>query len=1099
MADDRNVFERGWDWLTGDDEPQQGRPPARQDNRTFAQRFTDWWNAPKSPPKPYIDPRTGRAVTNAAPINPKTGRRTGAPAGMSTPEFFSNLWENTGLQRSMETAREFIKSIPNAPKEMVEGLMGMTAAYRGMVGSGLSDSQYYDLLLKPRTGDPMKDAYLEDQFEGMRPSRQQMRELRKQDQAAATALANQYSYRDPKTGALEFDVTGLVRDGTQDPTGTGVAILTAIRSGGTSLGRKALARSALKLPGTLEERALRRTGQLLNVTGKTAGAASWVANPIVPATVALARSAPVRAGITAARRTVSGRKPVYSAEFLKEWTPYKTQYEAYLRETEGMSKEQIESPQVQRQIYNEFQQGTGGRFADPFKPEISAAMRQNGMDPVQYGLPDRAQTLETTIYKKGGVSPAILREAEMKVGGADNVTFSAATGEPPSRLFGGNEKGARTTTESQMSGALSGQFAAPEGASIPTLQDVTDDFIRSNVERRNAAQADYNAAARNDGVYQDPNAFIGALDQQIADNLRARGIDPSELSTNSEGFGGANTVGASLRRNIGNHGAFVPPVQSLGLDGRMYTFIRSRDPAKAMDINEGNWVDPDGNGVNVTTRNILNSDPVAQRQIANPPPAPVNKLSLGNLEIERRNLNAAAEQAYQRAVKGNGDFREYNAITAMRDAIDDTAINMADSFTGDARAAIPRLQSARSNYRDWRTNGIDSPNPVVRQGAQAIESRTVFDPQTSQYKFSDAAGARQAVNNTFEGKLIGSGQNGIAPPRSIGEGANATNPAEVFTALQRSMSPQGRDTLTGYVRGQGYGAQGASPAELAQFDAAYRGNGIDLLSPEERDFFNINMRGRSYTDPTQIPQNDPFSFNPFSEVNRSKGIIAPLRNATVGAITGTTMGGGPVSGAIGGALGLWGGPSLQEFGKASNWARQQAGAPNYLPNVPDFTLPLATGVAVSQPPAAQVEQNVNTRGAEFFGAPQAGAPQAGTPAVPTPTGTVPAAPPRPKVYNRPSAEEGEEDINSKGAEFFGSPDDINRRGAEFFGTPQPQSTGGRAAYKSGGAVNDIEPLVRNLMNRAQQAKKMTNKDTEVLLNSHDDAIASALEVAQKAI
>lgn len=1092
MADDRNVFERGWDWLTGDDEPQrpparqQSRPPANQDNRTFAQRFSDWWNAPKTPPKPFIDPKTGKPLPTKGPVDPRTGRRTGAPAGsMGVTDYLANFWENSGIDRSMEAAREFIKSIPNTPREVGEGLMALTSAYRGLVGSGMSDRQYYDLLMKARTGDPMKDAYLDDDFGGKQPTAEQMRRIRQQDQAAAVGLANQYTYRDPKTGELKFDVTSQLREGAQDPAGTGVAILQAIRSGGTSLGRTALERSALHLPGTATERALRRSGQALNLVGKTAGAASWVANPLVPGTVALARSAPVRAGITAARRTVSGRKPVYSAEFLKEWNPYKKQYEDYLRETGGMSKEQIDSPEVQRQIYNEFQQGTGGRFADPFKPEISAAMRQNGMDPVQYGLPDRAKILETTIYKKGGVSPAILREAEMKVGGADNVTFSAATGEPPSRLFGGNEQNARAATEAQMSGALSGQFAAPQGASIPTLQDVTDDFIRSNVERRNAAQADYNAAARNDGVYQDPNAFIGALDQQIADNLRARGIDPRELSTNSEAFGSANTVSASLRRNISNHGSFVQPIQGLGADGRMYTYNRD----------SGGWFDPNGNPAAPGQTSFLNQTTDLQAQLASPTPTPVNKLSLGNLEIERRNLNAAAEQAYQRAVKGNGDFREYNAITAMRDAIDDTAINMADSFTGDARAAIPRLQSARSNYRDWRTNGIDSPNPVVRQGAQAIESRTVFDPQTSQYQFSDAAGARQAVNNTFEGKLIGSGQSGIAPPRSIGSGADATNPAEVFTALQRSMSPQGRDTLTGYVRGQGYGAQGASPAELAQFDAAYRGNGIELLSPEERDFFNINMRGRSYTDPTQIPQNDPFSFNPFSEVNRSKGITTPLRNAAVGALTGTTMGGGPVSGAIGGAFGLFGGPSLQEFGKASNWARQQAGAPNYLPNVPDFNLPLAAGVAATQPSPEQVEDQMNKRGAQVFGAPQQPAAQGMQPPAPAPTPT-PVAAPKPRVFNRPAADEG---LDARGAEFFGSQDDINRRGAEFFGSFEPRKAGGRAAYKSGGAVTDIEPLVRKLMNRAAQAKKMTNKDTEVLLNSHDDAIASALEVAQKSI
>lgn len=1084
MADDRNVFERGWDWLTGDDEPKQGGgAQPKQEEKGIIDRISDWWNAPKTPPKPYINPRTGKAVTNVAPINPRTGRRTGAPAGISTAEFFSNLWENAGLSQSLEAAREFVKSIPDAPKEMIEGLMGLSAAYRGMVGRGMSDDQYYDFMMSASSGDPMADA-LARSFQRSRPSREQIRTLRKQDQAAATALANQYSYRDPKTGELEFDVTGLVRDATQDPAGTGVAVLTAVRSGGTTLGRKALERSATQLPGTLTERALRTTGNVLNATGKAAGAASWVANPLVPGTVAIARSAPVRGAVASVKQTVTGRQPVYSDEFRKEWDPYKKQYEAYLRETVGLSDDQIKSPEVQNQIYGEFQNGTGGRFADPFRPEISAAMVENGMDPRQFGAPDRAQVLETTIYQKKGLTPDVLREAEMRIGGARDVTFSAATGQPPSRLFGGNEASARATTEGQMSGALSGRFAAPEGASVPTLQDVTDDFIRSNVERRNAAQADYNAAARNDGIYQDPNAFVSAMDQQIAQNMLARGIDPTELASNANAFGAANTVAASLRRNIANHAAYVPPVQSLGLDGRMYTYNRQRNV----------WTDDAGNVPNNMTQQILNSDPEAQRQIANPPPAPVNKLSLGNIEIERRNLNAAAERAYQRAVSGNGDFREYNAIVAMRDAIDDTAINMADTFTGDARSAIPRLQSARANYRDWRTNGIDSANPVVRQAAQAIDSRTVFDPQTSQYQFSDAAGARQAVNSTLEGKLIGSGQRGIIPPRSIGEGANATNPAEVFTALQRSMSPEGQGTLTGYVRGQGYGAPGASREALEQFDAAYRGSGIDLLTPEERDFFNVNLRGRSYTDPNLIPQDDPFSWNPFSETNRSKGITTPIKNAAIGAITGTTMGGGPVSGAVGGVLGLFGGPSLQEFGKASNWARQQAGAPNYMANIPDFSLPLATGVAVAQPPTTQVEENVNAQGAQFFGAPQAGTP-AVTPGAPPAAVTAP----KPRMFNRPSVNEGVEDINSRGAEFFGSQGDINRRGAEFFGAAEPRYAGGRAAYKSGGAVNDIEPLVRNLMNRAQQAKKMTNKDTEALLNSHDDAIASALEVAQKAI
>lgn len=63
-----------------------------------------------------------------------------------------------------------------------------------------------------------------------------------------------------------------------------------------------------------------------------------------------------------------------------------------------------------------------------------------------------------------------------------------------------------------------------------------------------------------------------------------------------------------------------------------------------------------------------------------------------------------------------------------------------------------------------------------------------------------------------------------------------------------------------------------------------------------------------------------------------------------------------------------------------------------------------------------------------------------------------------------------------------------------------QWRGGRTAYKKGGKVEaDIEPLIQALMNKAKKAKKVSNKATEPLLNAHDDAIASALATAQKAI
>lgn len=65
--------------------------------------------------------------------------------------------------------------------------------------------------------------------------------------------------------------------------------------------------------------------------------------------------------------------------------------------------------------------------------------------------------------------------------------------------------------------------------------------------------------------------------------------------------------------------------------------------------------------------------------------------------------------------------------------------------------------------------------------------------------------------------------------------------------------------------------------------------------------------------------------------------------------------------------------------------------------------------------------------------------------------------------------------------------------------PKTQARGGRAAYRAGGKVGGIEPLIQALMNKAKMAKKVSNKATEPLLNQHDNAIANALAVAQKAI
>jgi hypothetical protein len=543
---------------------------------------------------------------------------------------------NLGIDNWAQAARGFVRGIANMPRDIPEGLIGMMSAYRGWIGNGLTDSQYYDMLMTPRTGDPMKDEYLREQFEKLpRPSPAQIRNIRQSDAQAATAVANTFSYRD-KSGNLRFDTDGLLRTAAQDPAGTGVAILETVRSGGAGAAKKLTKIAQAATPGSRTATVATALKKAAEATSKGAGAAAWVANPLVPGTSAVLRSAPVRGAMTAAVSAVRGRQSIYRPEFLKEWTPFKEQAEAQLR-AGGATDEMLASPEAQQRIFDMFNQQTNGRFADPFNPDVSAAMRDQGINPEQYASPHLGTVIEDTVNKKRGVTPAIINEGALRAAGAQNVTRSAATGEAPGRLFANQEGAARSQTEQQMGEAFSGRFAPPQGSMQPTINDVAGDLIDTNIQRRNSFQQSYANAASNDGVYNDPNAFLSNLDQEAEILMRQRGLDPSELSTNPDVFRNANRATQGLRQNISNHGSSVPAVQQVGIDGQMYTYNRQHNV----------WLDPANQPARPAMQQILNSDPVSQRAINAPPPAPTNRLSLENIEIERRRLNTEAERAYQ--------------------------------------------------------------------------------------------------------------------------------------------------------------------------------------------------------------------------------------------------------------------------------------------------------------------------------------------------------------------------------------------------------------------------------------------------------------------
>jgi hypothetical protein len=79
------------------------------------------------------------------------------------------------------------------------------------------------------------------------------------------------------------------------------------------------------------------------------------------------------------------------------------------------------------------------------------------------------------------------------------------------------------------------------------------------------------------------------------------------------------------------------------------------------------------------------------------------------------------------------------------------------------------------------------------------------------------------------------------------------------------------------------------------------------------------------------------------------------------------------------------------------------------------------------------------------------------------------------------------------------PDETQNYILEIFGRPASRA-GGRIARATGGKIGgSVEGLLNKLMIATEDAKKRSNSKTEDLLEVHDDHIAKALEVADKAI
>lgn len=244
--------------------------------------------------------------------------------------------------------------------------------------------------------------------------------------------------------------------------------------------------------------------------------------------------------------------------------------------------------------------------------------------------------------------------------------------------------------------------------------------------------------------------------------------------------------------------------------------------------------------------------------------------------------------------------------------------------------------------------------------------------------------------------------------------------------------------------------------------------GQNLYAPDEAAAINLGAEGRRILDakPPSAVQNASAIRN---AVDATKGALG---RALTGAAAGSAVGSPGTGAFLNWALGA----AKQGSRSKRAVAQELGGAPNAFP-IANAAEKLGTGLeAVSRPVGFQ---HFVQMGAE----PEQEQPQPTPVTVPPPAAATPAP---------ISASEDDWDSFSKPV-AAASEDDWD----SFSHPVEPEE---RPARASGGRTGQsIEHLVTALMNRTKHAKRVSNAVTKPLLGVHDDAIANALAVAQKAI
>lgn len=701
--------------------------------------------------------------------------------------------------------------------------------------------------------------------------------------------------------------------------------------------------------------------------------------------------------------------------------------------------------------------------AGNYTPAMQKAMRDQGYDPDVYSTPEIKAHFQEVIGKNG-ITPASIRKAVGTSQGIP-VTRSMAMGERPPAEFAPDVAAARQQGQQYINQQMGGQFGAG-----PDERNLGSAFARSYVNGKNEVEGAYSRAFSHEGTFTNTDNFTAGVQDAINRELGEMGLDLNTVMSAPRFAQSQNALGGFRRGDRRFGGVFnqfdelagagpSKGLQATDLSGEVHTF----DPAS------GQWMNASGQPVRAPGK-ISYLDAISDRANLPPPSAAQNGLTPRNIDGVRRDVNSFYNEAKTPEDKA--------VLSAINRGIDNYIETNAPNFTGDGAALSRDLQNARAANIQFIQSFDKSPNKVIRDASKITASNIALD-ENGALRFT---GDPQNITAHLESRII---DPKTLQSRTNYTGGNTVTGDTVFRDLYNVFDPDGQNALVSHMRN----TVANSPADPSAITTFIKDSPFFSPAEQEAAIRFQNARGIA----TDTPLN-PSTMSQGTGTRWGMRFSAPI----IGQQIGQSIGGmfGPMGGGIGSTLGMMAGSAAEGKFEALTRKGREAMELNGLPKapVPEPRLfnPLTAATAVT----GATGQNLLQQQPEQQPQPKPALPAPVTPVqaerdpYALPSGFAPPAPARPQ----PQGKERDPYALPPG---FEPPKEDPYALPEGF-APQ-RAAGGRAAYKSGGAVTDIEPLVRNLMNRAAQAKKMTNKDTEVLLNSHDDAIASALEVAQKSI